>query len=405
VFELFAAQRYLRAKRKQGVLSLITVISVLGVAAGVAALIIALAINNGFRGTLQRSLLGATAHVSILEKQVDTGVANTPELLPKLRAIPGVTGAGVTLYGNVLLSGPRQPSGAVLKGIELQSPMQRADLARILKQGSIDALGEAGSIVLGTKLAQECGLQLNSQFQLVSPQGEATPFGVRPSYFRFRVVGLFESGFYDLDKTWAFASLGETQRVLSLPGVVNAIELKVDPLDAAPRIATQAEAVIGPKLAALPWTEQNKQLISALKLERLVTGVTISLIQLVAALNILITLTMMVSEKTRDIALLLAMGASPGQIRRIFLIEGALLGGAGVALGLIAGFAVCVLGERYRWIRLDEDVYALSYVPFEPWLPDALWVAALALGISLLATLYPANQASRVAPAEALRYE
>jgi lipoprotein-releasing system permease protein len=248
-------------------------------------------------------------------------------------------------------------------------------------------------------------LQLNSQFQLVSPQGEATPFGVRPSYFRFRVVGLFESGFYDLDKTWAFASLGETQRVLSLPGVVNAIELKVDPLDAAPRIATQAEAVIGPKLAALPWTEQNKQLISALKLERLVTGVTISLIQLVAALNILITLTMMVSEKTRDIALLLAMGASPGQIRRIFLIEGALLGGAGVALGLIAGFAVCVLGERYRWIRLDEDVYALSYVPFEPWLPDALWVAALALGISLLATLYPANQASRVAPAEALRYE
>lgn len=405
MFEFFVAQRYLRAKRKQTVISLITVISILGVAAGVAALIIALAINNGFRGTLQRSLLGATAHVSILEKQVDQGIPDGLSLLPKLTALPGVTGGSLTLYGNVLLSGPRQPAGAVLKGVDPGAPMQRADLAKILKQGSIDSLREPGAILIGTKLAEECGLQMNSQFQLVSPQGEATPFGVRPSYFRFRVAGLFESGFYDLDKTWAFASLSETQRVLSLPGIVNAIELKVNPLDQAPEIARRAESIIGPKLAALPWTEQNKQLIHALRLERLVTALTISLIQLVAALNILTTLTMLVMEKNRDIALLLAMGAKPGQIRRIFLLEGALLGGAGTLLGLTGGYLVCYLGDRYHWIRLDEAVYALSYVPFEPWMPDALWVSALAMGISLLATIYPAAQAARIAPAEALRYE
>ena len=405
MFEYFIARRYLMAKRKQAVISVITVISILGVAAGVMALIVALAINNGFRTTLQQSLLGATAHLNIVEKQVDEGIPSASSLADKLSRLPHVQGAAPTLYGNVLISGPAQTLGCVLKGINLDAATQRADLRKILKQGSLDALNERGTIIVGSKLAQDAGLRLNSRFQLVSPQGEMTPFGQRPSYFTFRVVGIFESGFYDLDKTWIYASLADTQRVLGLTGIANSIEVKLDDPQYADDIARAAAPLIGPKLIAIPWTEQNRQLINALRLERTVTIVTIGLIQLVSALNIVITLIMMVMEKNRDIAVLMSLGAKPRQIQRIFLAEGLLIGAIGTALGLLLGYSLSYLGDRFRWISLDEQVYALNYVPFDPRWTDGLWVAAVAIGISLLATLYPGRQAARVAPAEALRYE
>ncbi|MBY0506969.1 MAG: ABC transporter permease [Bryobacteraceae bacterium] len=406
MFELFVAGRYLRAKRKQAVISVITVISVLGVAAGVMALIIALAVNNGFRGTFQRSLLGATAHINVLEKQVDQGIPEWRSLTAKIAQIPRVTGAAATLYGSVFLSGPLQPAGCVLKGIDPQSPTQRADVLKVLRSGSLDALeGDLPGIILGSKLAQETGMRLNSHIQVISPQGEMTPFGFRPAYFRMKVVGIFESGFYDLDKTWAFTSLKQAQRVMSLPDVVNSIEIKVSDLDAAPEIAREVERLAGPKLAALPWTEQNRQILGAMRLERTVAILTIGLIQMVAALNILISLIMMVMEKQRDIAILMSMGTRRDQVRRIFLYQGLLIGVIGASLGLILGYGLCYLGDRYRWISLDEAVYSIAYVPFETRWVDGLWVAGLAIAVSVLATLYPARAATRVAPAEALRYE
>jgi len=406
MFELFVAGRYLVAKRKQAVISVITVISVLGVAAGVMALIIALAVNNGFRGTFQRSLLGATAHINVLEKQVDQGIPDWRALVQKIEKVPRVSGAAATLYGSVFLSGPLQPSGCVLKGIDPKAPTQRADILKFLRTGSIDDLdGEVPGIILGSKLAQEVGMRLGSQIQVISPQGEMTPFGPRPSYFRFRVVGIFESGFYDLDKTWAFTSLKQAQRIMSLGDIVNSIEIKVSDLDAAPEIAREIERLGGPKLAALPWTEQNRQILGAMRLERTVAVLTIGLIQMVAALNILISLIMMVMEKQRDIAILMSLGTRREQIRRIFLYQGLLIGVVGSAIGLAMGYGLCYLGDRYRWISLDESVYSVAFVPFEARAIDGLWVAGLAIAVSLLATLYPANTATKIAPAEALRYE
>jgi len=407
-FEFFVARRYLKAKRKQAVISLITVISVIGVAAGVMSLVVALAVNNGFRNTLERNLLSATADVTILEKEPRFGIENWRVAAEKLRQLPHVKGASPTLYGTVFLAGPLQSEGAVLKGIQTVAELQTSDMLRRLKAGSVAALKSSSGlpgIILGSKLAQKTGMLYNSVVSVISPQGELTPFGPRPNTQRFRVVGIFESGFYDFDSAWAFASLGSVQRLLGVEDVVNAIELKIDDIYRAPEVARAVERVSGPKLAATTWMEQNRQIFNALKMEKAVTWVTIGLIELVAALNILITLVMMVMEKYRDIAVLVSMGARREQIRRIFMFQGVLIGAVGTAIGLVAGHTLCFLANQYRWIRLDEEVYALSFVPFEPRWLDGIWIAALALAISFLATLYPARNATRIAPAEALRYE
>lgn len=397
-FEFFVARRYLVAKRKQSVVSIITVISVMGVAAGVMALIVALAINNGFRQTLQRLLLGATAHVSILEKKPGNGITDWRALTARMSSRPGVRSAAPALYGGVFFASPVQSAGGFLKGVAVLDD----DLRGFLKEGSFD-LNQG--IVVGAKLARSAGLALNSRVTVISPQGELTPFGPRPSYFPMRVVGIFETGFYDLDATWALTSLTNAQRILSAGDVVNSIELKLDDMQQAGAVAEALEAQLDPALAASSWMEQNRPLLGALRTERTVTVVTIGLIQLVAALNILVTLTMMVMEKTRDIGVLMAMGATRAQIRRIFLWQGLLIGGAGTVLGLVVGFAICHFAGANQWIKLDEQVYALGYLPFATHWTDAIWVAAAALGVSLLATLHPARSATSILPAEALRYD
>jgi len=408
-FELFIANRYLRAKRKQAVISVITYISVAGVAAGVAALVIGIAINNGFRDTLQRSLLGATAHVMVLEKQPGDGIANWRELDPKFRQLPHVVSVAPNLYGQVFLTGPlggSQSGGAELKGIPLDNP---PDMLKHLKQGSFEKLKDTSGfpgIILGSHLAQSTGMLLGSVVNIISPQGiELTPFGPRTQTFRFRVVGIFESGFYEIDSFWAFISLDSAQKVFSVGNVVNSIELHLDDIYQAPEVAKLAEKIAGPKLAANTWMEQYHQILNALSTERIVTIVTISLIGIVAALNILITLIMMVMEKNRDIAVLMSMGAKRQQIRWIFMLQGVLIGAVGTAIGLTLGYSLSILANHYRWLRLSEDVYSLSYVPFNPRWEDAIWIAAAAILVSLIATLYPAKAATAIAPVEALRYE
>ena len=403
-FETFVATRYLKAKHRQAVISLVTAVSVLGVAAGVMALVIALAINNGFRTSLENSLLGATPHVVILEKEPSTGISGWREITAKLARLDGVREASPALYGKVMASGPMQSAEANLKGMTLTSP----EFLAHIREGQVgdlkDVRGLPG-VILGSQLARRIGMRPGDVVRLLSPQGEMTPFGMRPAEFRFRVAAIFESGFYDLDNQFAFTTVANAQRVFSTPDVVNAIELKLYDVERAPQVAAAAEAAIGPELGATNWMQQNRQLLNALRMERAVSLITISLIQLVAALNILTALFMSVMEKRRDIAVLLSMGARRQQIARIFVTQGLMIATAGVALGLVAGYTLSYLAGHFHWIALDEEIYSLSYVPFEPRPADALWIAAAALGVAFLASLYPARAATAITPVETLRYE
>jgi lipoprotein-releasing system permease protein len=408
MFELFIARRYLRAKRKQVMISVITVISVIGVAAGVMALVIALAINSGFSSTLQRNLLGATAHVMIQEKVPAEGIEGWEQIAAKLAKLPHVTSAMPALYGPAYLSAI-QSKEVMIKGIAVQPGSPVAETLVHLKSGSVDGLrenaGDLPGIILGARLAENVGAVVGKPAKLTIPNGETSPFGFRPTFPRVRVVGTFETGFYDLDVNWAYMQLNAAQKIFGLTDVVNRIELTLDDIYKAPEVEQAAETIIGPKLAATTWQEQNRPILNALKTERIVTVITIGLIQIVAALNILVALVMMVMEKHRDIAILMSMGARAKQIRKIFVYEGALIGAVGTFIGLAVGYTICYFANHYRWLPLDEQVYSLAYVPFDSRWTDGVWIAAAAMVVSLVATLYPARSATRIAPVEALRYE
>ena len=407
--ELFIARRYLRAKRKQAVISVITTISIVGVAAGVMALIIALAINNGFRQQLQSHLLGATAHVNLMEVERGRGIEDWPAFLDKFRGVPHVTAVAPALYGPVMISAPGgQAKGAVLKGIDPAAEVKVGDLLQSVREGSLadlrDSEGRPG-LIIGRQMAQELGLRLGTVVTVVSPQGELTPFGAVPSYKRFRVIAIFDSGFFDFDALWTFTTLKAAQQTLSLADVINAVEFKLDDLYRAEEVAREVEKIAGSHFSTTTWMEQNRSLLNALRMERVVTVITIGLIELVAALNILISLVMMVMEKHKDIAILTSMGMRQEQIRKIFMLQGTIIGVAGTAIGLVLGYGLSFLGDRYRWIHLDSGIYGLSYVPFQPRPWDGAWIAAAALLVSFLATIYPARSATRIAPVEVLRYE
>jgi lipoprotein-releasing system permease protein len=409
MFEFFIARRYLRAKRKQVMISVITLISVIGVAAGVMALVIGLAITTGFRETLEHNLLGLTAHVSIQEKEPGPGIAGWQDIAAKVAKLPHVVSATPGLYEPAYITGPSRSGGLTVKGILVDSATKAPDALIHLKAGSLDGLRASNGlpgIVLGSKLADSIGAVVNKQVTLLIPYGEMTPLGPKSSFVRCIVAGTFETGFYEADYSWAFMSLRTAQKAFGLEqDVVNSIELKLDDVYQAPQVEKEVEKVITPNLAALTWQEQNSQILEALGKERVVTVITIGLIQLVAALNILIALVMMVMEKHRDIAVLMSMGARAAQIRNIFVFEGALIGAVGTVIGLIAGYTICYFADRFHWIPLSEQVYSVAYVPFHPHAIDALWIGVTAIVVSLIATLYPARNATRIAPVEALRYE
>jgi len=429
-FELFVATRYLRAKRRQAVVGLVTIISIVGVAAGVASLIIALAINNGFRQDLQDRLIGSVSHIHLLRVESD-GIRDWRGLLQRLAQQPHVVAAAPAIYEQVLVSRGARARGAVLKGMIPAEERRVSDLLKSVKTGSAQALEESATttanppednlpdslsgvrdriasmppIVLGKDMATDLGAAVNSVVLVTSPQGELTPFGMVPKYIRFRVAGIFDSGFYDYDSSWGFVRLSDAQQLFGLGDVVSVLEFKIDDIYHAPEVAKQLEAAAGKGFMATHWMEQNKALFRALRLERLVTFITIGLIVFVAALNILISLTMMVMEKTKDIAVLMSMGTKQAQIRRIFILQGMLVGIVGTALGLVLGFALSWAGAHYHLVSLSAEVYSIDYVPFAPHLSDGVIVALIAVAVSFLATLYPSSSAAKILPAEALRYE
>ena len=405
-FELFIAGRYLRARRKEAVISVITAISVIGVAAGVMALVIALAVTSGFSKTLQRNLLGAMAHISVIPRQPGDGIENWQELVARIRKVPHVTAVSPALYSPTFLTGPIQSKGAYIKGVDIDSELALSGTLRKLKAGSLDRLRDPYAsppgIILGSRLAEDVGMRIGDNIELVAD--ELLPVGVRLVKRRFKVAGLFETGFYEIDDAWAYMSIGAAQKALSVDQI-NQIEINVDDLNLAGKVAPEIEKLAGPRYTTTTWMERNKQILGALRMERLVTIIVISLIELVAALNIFITLVMMVMEKYRDIAVLMSMGARIGQIRRIFMLQGVLIGVVGSAIGLAVGYTLCYFAGHNHWIPLDESVYSMSFVPFDPQWTDAFWIAGLAILVSFLATLYPAWNATKIAPAEVLSYE
>ena len=446
-FEFFIATRYLRAKRRQAVIGIITGISIAGVTAGVASLIIALAINNGFRQDLQNRLLGSTSHVQLLRVESD-GIRQWQQLLANLEKKPHVKAASPAIYEQVLVSRGARAKGAILKGILPDYERKVSDMLKNVTVGSAKALepngigagkneaipegsattaGDLGiadklnsresmpdalarvrelpPIVLGKDMADDLGATVGSVVMVISPQGELTPFGLVPKYARYKVAGIFNSGFYDYDSSWAFIRLADAQQLFGLGDLISVIEFKIDDIYKAAQVGNELQHDAGPGFMATNWMEQNRALFRALKLERVVTFITIGLIVFVAALNILISLIMMVMEKTRDIAVLMSMGAKKRQVRRVFMAQGVLVGLIGTALGLVVGYALSWAGGHYHWISLSPEVYSIDYVPFAPRAVDGLWVAAVAIGVSFVATVYPSWSAASILPAEALRYE
>ena len=459
-FELFVATRYLRAKRRQAFIGVITGISILGVAAGVASLIVALAINNGFRQDLQARLLGSTAHISLLRVESD-GIHDWRPLLEKLSKQPHVVAAAPAIYEQVLISRGPRARGAVLKGMLPRYERKVSDLLNSVTLGSAAALAEEPAvggqaeeatattkanakaadksvrstqaespddlagvqqrvaamppIILGKDMADELGATVGSVVLVTSPQGELTPFGMVPKYIRFHVAGIFNSGFFDYDSSWAFIRLADAQQLFGLGDVISVIQFKIDDIYLAGEVARALEQAAdlfsGSHVSgshgfmATSWMEQNKPLFRALRLERVVTFITIGLIVFVAALNILISLIMMVMEKTKDIAVLMSMGTKKAQIRRVFIAQGVLIGVIGTVIGLVLGYSISWAGGHYHFISLSPEVYSIDYVPFAPRPMDGLIVAVVSIGISFVATIYPSWSAARILPAEALRYE
>src|SRR5215813_4801369 len=428
-FELFIASRYLRAKRRQAVIGVITAISIIGVAAGVASLVIALAINNGFRQDLQDRLLGSSSHVNLLRVESD-GIKKWRPLMEKLEKQPHVIAAAPAIYEQVLISRGPRARGAVLKGLIPRNEMRVSDLLKTIRVGSVDALNDRADknaqpqadqpdsisavqdrvaamppIILGKDMADNLGASVGSVVLVTSPQGELTPFGMIPKYYRFRVAGIFNSGFYDYDYSWSFARLADAQRLFGIGDEISVLEFKVDDIYKAGEIGHELENAAGVGFMATNWMEQNKAIFRALRLERLVTFITIGLIVFVAALNILISLIMMVMEKTRDIAVLMSMGTRKAQVRNVFIAQGVLIGIIGTAIGLVLGYLLSWVGGHYHILSLTPEVYSIDYVPFAPRAADGIVVALVAIGISLVATIYPSWSASRILPAEALRYE
>jgi lipoprotein-releasing system permease protein len=422
-FEFFLAMRYLRAKRRQAVVGVVTAISIAGVAAGVAALIIALAITNGMRRDLEDRLLGASAHIDLMRIEAD-GIRDWEPLIARLRAVPHVTAAAPGIYGQVLVSRGPRAGFALIKGILPAQERTVSSLLDTITSGSAKDLnpdttrpdpyqpiGQNAAntpyppLVLGNELAEQIGAQVGDSVLVTSPQGELTPLGLAPKYQRFRVAAIFHSGFYQYDAAEAFMRLSDAQRLFSEPDLLSVISFKVDNLDRAPQIGRAIEQAAGRGYMTTNWMEQNRELFRALKLEQVVTFIVIALIVIVAALNILIALTMMVMEKTRDIAVMMSFGVDPNQIRRIFLLQGLLISLIGTALGLVLGYIAAWAGSYYHFIHLSAEVYSIDTLPFAARPIDGVIVAAVSIGISLLATLYPSSAAARVLPAEALRYE
>jgi lipoprotein-releasing system permease protein len=404
-FEMFVARRYLTARRKQAFISVITLISVLGVAIGVAALVIAIALITGFQGDVQDKILGATSHVMVSDLG-GRGLEGYDGMTDKIRALPGVESATPVVYGTVLVTGVGESSGALVKGIDFAREMPTAPWLEKLEAGRIpQAGGSRDGLLLGRELALRLGAQVGDVVDVVTASSTLSPLGLLPKRKRFEVTGLFNTGLYEFDSTTALVAIGVAQKLFGLEGRASYIQVKLRNIFDAPRIGEQIKALLPGAVYITTWMELNKSLFSALKLEKNIMFLTITLIVIVAALNIIATLILMVMEKTRDIGILMAIGATPPMINRVFFYQGALIGIIGTACGVGLGLGWCLLANAFKLIKIPVDIYQISYVPFRMRPLDLLLIVGVTLLISFVSTLFPARRAAKVDPAVALKYE
>jgi lipoprotein-releasing system permease protein len=416
-FELFVALRYLKAKRKQAMVSVISGISILGIAAGVMALVIALALSTGFREDIQAKIVGATAHVNLLHLD-NTPIEDYERVLERADEAPGVIGSAPAIFNQVFLAGARRNQGAVLKGIDPESEPEISDFFSHIVSGDPGALSRTmpdpgaeeprplESIIIGREMSRAMGVRLGDVLKVFSPMGRLTPLGMTASEKTFRVAAIFESGLWDYDANWAYVHIRAARRLFSLPaGSASVLQFKTEDMERVQDAADTIRAAAGSGFTTTTWIDLNRPLFSALKLEKLVLFLTISLIVFVASLNIVTTLIMMVLEKERDIAILTAMGATSRTVMVVFMLQGVIIGLVGTMLGAGLGIGACWFLDTYQLIRLPAEVYSIPYVPFHLRLWDIVAVSGTTLLISFLATLYPARSAARLDPVEILRYE
>jgi len=405
-FELFIALRYLLARRKQAFISLISLISTIGVAVGVMALVIALALMTGLQGELRDRILGSTAHVYVWKAG---GIEDYGAEVAKLRGLDGVVGAGPAILGKALVSSDRADAFISLKGVDPALEPNVTDIQRAMLRGSLDALEPATEealpgILLGRNLAEQLGLDVGDTATLLTPQGTLSPMGMIPRTRRVQVAGIYALGLYEFDAAYGFVSLGFAERLLS-KAMPDLIELKVADIDDAPRVSDAVVRELGSEYVSQDWADMNQSLFSALWLEKMAISITIGLIVMVAALNIVASLILLVMEKSRDIAILKTMGTSPQRVMRVFMLQGLIIGFVGTTVGATCGLALCWVLDRYRLIQIPMDVYQVSYVPFVVQPFDFVMVVVSAILICFVATIYPSRQASRLDPVQALRFE
>jgi len=406
--EYFIGLKYLLAKRKQTFISIITAISILGVTVGVMALIIVLAVMNGFEREVKDRILGATAHVHVTS--LEGSVADPFALARQVDAMDGVVAASPYLFSQVMISSGTASTGAILRGVDIPSIGKVTRLPRDIRQGKLEDLAKKTAsglpgIILGKELAANLGVSPGDLVEILVPGGNITPMGAFPGIARFRVAGLSESGMYEYDSSFTYVSLEEAGRLMGMEGRATGVEVKVDDIYQAGRIATRIREELGYPYWAKDWMQSNRNLFSALKLEKVVMFIILVLIVMVAAFNIISTLIMVVMDKTRDIAVLMTLGATRKMVRKIFALEGLLIGLAGTVAGSILGTLLCYLLRRYEFIRLPSDVYYISTLPVDLSPEILILVGASSILICFLATLYPSRQASLIDPAEAIRYE
>jgi len=408
-FEWLVALRYLRSPNRPAVLRLVTVLAVIGVAAGVMTLVIALSMNTGFREAIRDRLLSVTAHVNLKPINPDDGIRDYRGLIKRLSSTAGVRSIEPAIYETVLLSaGGNHSQGVVVKGVDPELERRASEALRRIVAGSDnfspDANG-APAIVIGYLLADNLNISAGDYVTLTSPQGNLTPFGMLPRSRRFHVTGIFNSGFYDYDSNWTFVTLNAAQSLAGIGDVISLLEVRVQKLDEANSVASALLTRAGKGFTTTTWMDENRALFRALSLEKLVTALFIGLITFVAGLNILVVLTMTVTDHARDVAVLMAMGARRRQIRRIFILQGLAVSVIGTIGGLLAGYALAVTANRWQLIPLNPEVYAIPYVPFHANGFDAIWIAAAALIVSIGATILPARSAAGILPVEILRFE
>jgi len=414
-YELFIGLRYLRARRQETFISLITLISVLGVMIGVMTLNVVMAVMTGFEETLRDRLLGINAHIALLKS--GDPLREYEQVLEQVMKEDGVVAASPSVYGQVMLtSGPRV-AGTIVRGIDPDRVNRVVDLQRYLKEGSLDVLKKEHSLrvggrtvhlpglILGVRLANQLGVFLGSPVQVVSPLGSPTAIGVIPRVRRFLVVGIFNSGMNEIDSTLVFMNLADAQRFFEMGDAVSNIEIRVGDVDQARAIAEKIQRQLGFPYFTEDWSRLWPNLFSALRLEKTVYFLVLLLMVLIGAFNIISTLIMVVMEKRKDIAILQSMGATRESIRKIFLIKGCVIGVVGTFLGVLLGYVICILIEKYHFIELPKDVFLISTVPVRIYLSNFLIVTLVSLFVCLLASIYPARQAAKLDPVEIIRYE